>query len=215
MSYLTDLGLGHLTLTTEQFGYQRLGGIQVAGGEERRMLLGIGSGTMLHLIKCQKTIGDGLCGHGEDGQLDAVLLVWHAQGIELTRDLLVHQLLSKGLDAGYFSLGIGFGLHGVEVQFAMNTHLDSERFHGQRCLFARCFVVGLEGSTQLAIQSAQIALHEGRREIRHQRGIGATLGNHGLAHITDSIEVEMRQGAHKAVAPAVLRQRHLFAGGIF
>ena len=42
MCYLTDLGLGHLTLTTEQSGYQRLGGIQVAGGEERGMLLGIG-----------------------------------------------------------------------------------------------------------------------------------------------------------------------------
>ena len=170
---------------------------------------------MLHLVECQEAIGDGLCGHGEDGRLNAVLLVGHAQGIKLTRDLLVHQLLSKGLDAGHLSLGIGFGLNAVEVQLAMDTHLDGEGFHGQRCLLAGSLIVGLDGSTQLTIQSAQVALHEGRREIRHQRGIGATLGYHGLAHITDGIEIEMRQGAHEAVAPAVLRQRHLFARGIF
>ena len=75
--------------------------------------------------------------------------------------------------------------------------------------------IGFDGFRKLAVLVSRAAFLEGWSEVRLQDGVGAPLGNHGLAHVADGVEIKVRRGADEAVGPVVGAKRGLLARRVF
>ena len=107
-------------------------------------------------------------------------------------------------------------LLGVETEVHVQVHVHGEAPYGPRMLrphrAVRRVAVAVEPVAQRAQPLVESPLHEGRREVRDGRRIGAALGDDPLADVAHDVEVGVRDPAHERVRPVERRQRYLLPG---
>ncbi len=156
-------------------------------------------------------------GHGERRGQQVTGGVGLSQRIVSTGNLLVGNLFGEVVELLEFRGGERYGERGVEPEVAVQPEADGFALDAKPERPAAA--ARLEGVVDIVEQGAvplpHAALHIGRRQIGHERGVRAALGDDAFSHIPRRVIVEMRQVAHQHVRPVRLRLGHVLSGREF